>query len=107
MKVYVITSILVLFCFPVFAEIRTVEVLAKDGKFSPTEIEMTTQERIILVINNQGSDAEEFESIPLHKEKIVLPGRSISLKIGPLPKGVYHFFGDFHPETAQGNITVK
>jgi hypothetical protein len=85
---------------------KSVEIIAEDGKFTPSNIELKSSDIITLVIVNKGKDAEEFESIDLKKEKIVLPGKTIKVKIGSLKPGVYKFFGDFHPMTAQGLIKI-
>jgi plastocyanin len=86
---------------------RQVELVAKDGTYSPTEVVMAPGEKIDLIVKNQGSDAEEFESIELKREKIVAPGKSITVRLGPLKAGAYPFFGDFHPGTAKGKVVVK
>lgn len=86
---------------------KSVEIIAQDGKFTPSQFEISASDSTTLVVINKGSDAEEFESIDLNKEKIVLPGKTIKVKLGTLRPGVYKFFGDFHPTTALGTITVK
>jgi hypothetical protein len=60
-----------------------------------------------LIVENQDQSAEEFESYELNREKIVAGGKSVTVFIGPLKPGVYKFFGEFNPKTAQGTITVK
>lgn len=95
------------FALPAFAEVRQVELLCKDGVFEPTQIEMAAGEKIELIVKNVGKEAEEFESIELKREKIVAPGKSVTVKLGPLKPGTYGFFGEFHPQTAKGQIVVK
>ena len=89
------------------AENRKIEMTVKDGYFAPTDIEMVAGEKIDLIVKNIGNEAEEFESIELKREKIVAPGKSITVKLGPLKAGTYGFFGEFHPETARGKVIVK
>jgi hypothetical protein len=43
----------------------------------------------------------------LHREKLVAAGSTIKVHLGPLKPGTYHFFGDFHQDTAQGVLTAK
>ena len=50
---------------------------------------------------------EEFESLDLHREKIVPANGRIKVNIGPLDRGEYKFFGDFHNDKAQGIILVE
>jgi hypothetical protein len=86
---------------------REVVLVARDGKFEPETIEIQKDEKVELLVKNEGKEAEEFESHELHREKIIPPGKSVRIKIGPLKEGTYNFFGEFHPETAKGQIVVK
>ena len=58
-------------------------------------------------MENQDPTPEEFESYDLNREKIVKGNAKITLFIGPLPPGVYAYFGEFNPETAQGKIIAE
>jgi len=51
--------------------------------------------------------AEEFESYELNREKVIPAGRKGIVFIGPLRPGVYPFFGEFFPKTAQGKVIVE
>lgn len=93
--------------FVSFAGDRTVEVTIEGGQFHPAIIELRASDNTTLIVTNKGSDAEEFESIELNKEKIILPGKTAKIKLGKLRPGVYKFFGEFHPTTAQGKILVS
>ena len=79
----------------------------KDHKFYPEVIEVEAGRKIILEVINHDSSAEEFESEDLHREKLVPPNSSIKVIFAPLSAGIYHFFGDFNKDTAQGKIIVK
>lgn len=81
--------------------------VVKDAKFSPTTVEVPVGKKFKLEIENQGPEAEEFESIELNREKVVAPGRTITVFLGPLGAGKYAFFGDFHRDTARGQIVAK
>ena len=61
----------------------------------------------LLVLHNAGTDAEEFESLELKKEKVLAPGAKSFLVFAPLKPGSYRFFGEFHPDTAQGRIVAR
>ena len=50
---------------------------------------------------------EEFESVKLNREKVISGGGEIVVFLGPLSSGTYDFFGEFHRETATGEIVVK
>jgi heme/copper-type cytochrome/quinol oxidase subunit 2 len=79
----------------------------KDHQFQPTEIEIPAGQKIALLVKNNDTTPEEFESIELRREKVVAGGEQITVYIGPLRPGKYEFFGDFNPTTARGHIIAK
>lgn len=79
----------------------------KDHRFDPETIEVPAGKKVKLLIRNQDPTPEEFESYSLNREKVI-PGNAEGVVfIGPLDAGTYEFFGDFHEDTAQGNVVVK
>ena len=51
---------------------------------------------------------EEFESVGLKIERVIPPGKTAEFTVKPLRANRnYKFFGEFHPETAQGQLVVK
>jgi len=94
--------------FPLSAEtLPGFELTAKDGRFSPEKIEIPAGQKIRLTVRNEGPGPEEFESSKLNREKMIMPGKSAEIFIGPLKPGVYDFYGEFHPKTARGQIIAK
>jgi plastocyanin len=89
------------------SEDATYTLTIKDHRFTPTELELPAGKKITLTVKNLDATAEEFESIELHREKVVAGGQEIIVYIGPLRPGRYEFFGDFNPTTARGTIVVK
>jgi heme/copper-type cytochrome/quinol oxidase subunit 2 len=79
----------------------------KDHQFQPTEIEIPAGQKIALIVKNNDTTPEEFESTELRREKVVAGGEQITVYIGPLKPGKYEFFGDFNPKTARGHIIAK
>ena len=79
----------------------------KDHQFQPTEIEIPAGQKIALLVKNNDTTPEEFESTELRREKVVAGGDQITVYIGPLKPGKYEFFGDFNPTTARGHIIAK
>lgn len=75
--------------------------------YQPTELKVPADTKFKLVIENRDASPEEFESSEFNREKIVLPNDTISVYVGPLKRGSYKFFGDFHQETAQGRLIVE
>ena len=88
-------------------EAESVTIVIKDHRFMPAEVVVPANRKLKLIIDNQDPTPEEFESYPLNREKVI-SGRTQGLVyIGPLAKGVYEFIGEFHKETARGQIVAK
>lgn len=83
------------------------KLVIKAGRFVPDTLEVPANTKFRLLITNEGPGAEEFESIELRKEKVLAPGASSFLIFQPLKPGTYKFFGEFHPDTAQGRFIAK
>lgn len=79
----------------------------RNNQFDPVEIVIPAGKKISLVVKNLGATPSEFESTELNREKVVGPGGTITVFIGPLRPGSYEFFDDFHPETPHGRIVAK
>ncbi len=82
-------------------------IVIKAHKFEPALVEVPAGVRVKLIIHNQDATPEEFESHDLRREKLVTGGGKAIVWVGPLPKGEYAFFGDFHQTTAQGKLVAK
>ena len=89
------------------AEDGVYTITIKDHRFSPAELVIPAGKKVKIMVENQDLTPEEFESYDLKREKVVGVNGEITLFIGPLKAGVYKYFGDFHPQTAQGSIVVK
>jgi len=79
----------------------------RQHRFEPAELEIPAGKKIALVVKNLDATPEEFESIELHREKVVTGGSEITVYVGPLKPGRYEFFGDFNPDTARGHLIAK
>ncbi|MEY8877600.1 MAG: cupredoxin domain-containing protein [Leptothrix sp. (in: b-proteobacteria)] len=79
----------------------------KNHRFEPSELKVRAGQRIKLVVHNQDSTPEEFESKSLGREKIVPGGAKATLFIGPLKPGRYEFGGEYHDDTAQGVVIAE
>ncbi|XQW86246.1 cupredoxin domain-containing protein [Thalassotalea piscium] len=75
--------------------------------FKPSVLEIPVNKKVKLIIHNKDKLAEEFDSFDLNREKVIFAGKKSTIYIGPLPKGEYEFFGEYHPVSAQGKIIVK
>lgn len=89
------------------SEVINIETHIKNHQFFPNIISAKERQVIKLTIYNDDPTVEEFESYDLKREKIVPSNNKIIVTIGPLKKGIYEFFGDFHQKTAQGKIIIE
>lgn len=88
-------------------ELPSYALTAENGRFKPETIVVPAGQRFKIVITNKGPGPEEFESLELRKETVLAPGVTRSLVFAPMKPGTYKFFGEFHPDTAKGQIVVK
>jgi high-affinity iron transporter len=79
----------------------------RQHRFVPNRIEVPANVKFRLLVKNNDDTADEFESVDLNREKLVAPGQTITVFLGPLSPGEYRFFGDFHQDTAQGIMIAK
>lgn len=79
----------------------------KNHRYEPTTLKAPANIKFKLRVLNKDSTPSEFESSDFNREKIVLPGSTITVLIGPLDKGTYKFFDDFHRDTGQGVLIVE
>lgn len=108
-----IPSLLLLFSTTAFFSITSMAadkidftLVIKDHRFLPSELVVPAGKKIKLLIDNQDTTAEEFESHDLNREKVVAGKSTATIFVGPLTPGRYKFFGEFNEKTAQGEIVV-
>jgi len=79
----------------------------KNHRFEPAEVKVPAGQRVKLIVHNQDSTAEEFESHSLNREKVIPAGSKASIFIGPLKPGRYTFFGEYNEATAKGAVVAE
>ena len=79
----------------------------RQHRFVPDRIQVPAHVKFQLKVQNTDDSSDEFESVDLNCEKLVGPGQTITVFLGPLDPGEYKFFGDFHQDTAQGVLVAK
>ena len=89
-----------------FAQDASVALTIKDHRFEPATLAVKAGAKIKITIHNAQSEAAEFESAELNREKVIPPGGTVTVYVGPLEAGSYGFFDDFHP-AATGRIVAK
>lgn len=92
--------------WPVCAEILQINLQIKDHLFNPATLYVPQGEKVKLVIHNQDSTPEEFESFSLNREKVILGNSKGVVFIGPLEPGEHAFVGEYHPDSARGTLQV-
>ncbi len=82
-------------------------IIIKDHKFEPSRLEVPAGQKIQLLVKNMDATAEEFESADLKREKVIAPGKEAIIYVGPLKPGTYRFVGEYHEDTAKGELVAK
>ena len=78
-----------------------------DHRFEPAEINVPAGKRIVLTVINTDPLSEEFNSPALKVEKVI-SGKSQGLvRFGPLAPGRYEFVGEYHEDTAKGQVVAQ
>jgi plastocyanin len=88
------------------ADLGTMLVI-KDHKFEPAEVRVPAGKRVKLIVHNQDTTPEEFESHSLSREKVIPGGAKATIFIGPLKPGRYEFVGEFNEATAKGVVVAE
>ena len=92
---------------PASARAQEFTITIKDHKFSPEELKVPANKRVVINVINEDATPEEFESKTLKVEKVI-PGKSKGVvRIGPLKPGRYPFIGEFHEATAKGVVIAE
>ncbi len=79
----------------------------KNHRFVPDRLDVPANVKFKLLVKNADETAEEFESAKLNREKLVGPGQTITVFLGPLAPGEYPVFGDFHQDTAKAVLIAR
>ena len=79
----------------------------KDHKFTPEELKVPANTRVVITVINDDATAEEFESNILKVEKVIAGKSRGTVRIGPLKPGRYPFVGEFHEATAKGVVIAE
>jgi hypothetical protein len=88
------------------AQQAPITIAVRDHQFVPAEMSVPAGVKVELVVRNEQAVPAEMESTSLHREKVVAPGGSVSIFVGPLSPGRYEFFDDFNPAT-RGALVVR
>ena len=89
------------------ADLPEYKVVIKNHAFQPGAVTIPANAKVKLLVINQDGSASEFESNDFNREKVVLPNSTATVFVGPLAKGHYKFFDDFHQDTGNGVLIVE
>jgi len=84
-----------------------VEISIKDHKFQPATLNVPAGTPIKLTVRNLDDTAEEFESYELKFEKVIAGKQTAVVRLKPLERGTYSFFGEYHADTATGELIAE
>lgn len=85
----------------------TLELTIQNHRLEPATLVAPAATRIELHVTNQDETSEEIESYALNREKVIKPGKSVVIYLGPLEPGRYDLYGEDHAETAQAVLEVR
>ncbi len=97
----------VLILAPTVVRAQDFTLTIKDHKFTPTELKVPANKRVVITVVNEDNSAEEFESNVLKAEKVIPAKSRGTVRIGPLKPGRYPFVGEFHEATAKGVVIAE
>ena len=93
---------------PVAAEdLPNIAITLKNHQFTPAEIHVPQGKAVILTITNADPTPEEFDSSALKVEKVIAGNAQGVVHISPLSPGRYDFIGEYHEETAKGQVIAE
>lgn len=79
----------------------------KEHRFTPAELKVPANQRVVITVINEDATPEEFESTVLKVEKVIAGKSKGVVRIGPLKPGRYPFVGEYHEATAKGVIIAE
>jgi hypothetical protein len=88
-------------------EETALELTIENHRFAPAELHAPAGKPIVIVLKNLDSTPEELESKSLKIEKVVAGSGQITVRLRPLKAGRYGFVGEYHEDTAKGELVVE
>ena len=85
----------------------TATITIRDHRFEPSEIHVPAGKRIAITVINADPLSEEFDSSALKVEKVIAGKSQGVVHISPLRPGTYDFMGEYHADTAKGQVVAQ
>jgi RPA family protein len=99
--------LMTVFSASALADVKEYTLTLRQHRFVPAQLTIPANTKVKLLVVNEDTTPEEFESHELNREKIVTGKGRITVYVGPLKPGKYPFFGEFHMDTAQGVLIAR
>ncbi|MBS0437912.1 MAG: cupredoxin domain-containing protein [Proteobacteria bacterium] len=107
LRLLTLCSLLMVGMSALAADMPEFQLTIRNQSFDPVQLKVPANTKFKLLVKNTDSTPSEFESTDMNREKIVLPNSTINVYIGPLDKGSYKFFDDFHQDTGKGVLIAE
>jgi len=88
-------------------DLPTFHVTAKNGRLEPAQLRIPAGRRVKLQLHNAGPGPVEFESLPMHIEKVLTQGATSFVVLPALAPGRYEFVDEFHMETGRMQVIAE
>ena len=85
----------------------TAIITIRNHRFEPSEIHVPAGKRIAITVINADPLSEEFDSSALKVEKVIAGKSQGVVHISPLRPGTYDFMGEYHADTAKGQVIAQ
>jgi uncharacterized protein (DUF58 family) len=103
-RLHVLIALLLL-AVPAAAQDFTITI--RNHRFEPAELRVPANKRVSITVVNDDPTPEEFESRSMKVEKVIAGKSRVLIRIGPLSRGRYEFFGEYHEDTAKGTVIAE
>ncbi len=101
-------AVLVSATLPAFAaDMPEFKITIKDHRFEPAETRIPANQQVKLLVENLDATPEEFEGEDFDVEKVIPGNSQAAILVGPFEPGEYEFVGEFHEETAKGELIAE
>jgi Cupredoxin-like domain len=88
-------------------DVYAATITIRDHRFAPPVLHVPAGKRIALTVINADPLSEEFDSAALKVEKVIAGKSQGIVHISPLNPGHYDFIGEYHEDTAKGQIIAE
>jgi heme/copper-type cytochrome/quinol oxidase subunit 2 len=89
------------------ASVQVFEIHFEQHHFTPQTLVVPSDRPVVVKVVNSSAERIEFESFKLNREKVIDPGKTVTVNLPPLKAGRYDFFDDFHTDVPEGEIVAQ